>query len=109
MIVLSIPITDTKAKVVGSYLDNTQVTNDIQTSFPNPEERLGKNAVLYINPMTQELFHEYEDRPLTPEEETTQSLTELEADNTALRVENEQLTTSDIELWEALIPILYPE
>jgi hypothetical protein len=31
-----------------------------------------KNPVLYCNPQTKEVWYEYEDRPLTPEEEIQQ-------------------------------------
>lgn len=33
-----------------------------------PEPKRGKSAVLYCNPKTGELWYEYVDRPLTPEE-----------------------------------------
>lgn len=58
MIVLSIPVSDTKATVVGSYLDSTQITNitgEMPTLVPQPS----RTAILCINPVTKELFYEY--------------------------------------------------
>ena len=42
--------------------------NDI----PDREQREGKRAVRYIDPDTGDMWVEYEDRPLTPEEKTQQ-------------------------------------
>lgn len=41
-------------------------------NIPDPERIAGKNAMLYVNPQTGELWYEYTDRPLTPEEEMVQ-------------------------------------
>ena len=49
-------------------------------ALPKAENLTGKNAVLYVNPQTKELWYEYEDRPLTQEEllvEISQKLTTL--------------------------------
>ena len=49
-------------------------------ALPKAEDRPGKRAVLYVNPQTKELWHEYEDRPPTQEElltEISQKLTTL--------------------------------
>ncbi len=37
-------------------------------ALPKAESRLGKRAVLYVNPQAKDLWYEYEDRPLTQEE-----------------------------------------
>lgn len=73
MIILSIPESETKAKVVGSYLDSTVIANVEAQTLPDPTEQVGKNAILYINPQTKELFYEYEDRELTDDEKQEQS------------------------------------
>lgn len=43
-------------------------------NLPNPEAIPYKNPVLYCNPQTKEVWYEYEDRPLTPEEEMRQRI-----------------------------------
>lgn len=48
--------------------------------LPKAEDRPRKKAVLYVNPQTKELWHEYEDRKPTQEElliEISQKLTDL--------------------------------
>lgn len=47
-------------------------------SVPEPTPQDGKMALLYINPITKELWYEYVDRPLTSEEETKKRITQLE-------------------------------
>ena len=73
MIILSTPVTETKAKVVGSYLEDTQITKVTAQTLPDNVEFPGKNAVLYINPQSGEFTTEYVDRPLTEVEKLNQS------------------------------------
>lgn len=73
MIILSMPGTETKAKVVGSFLDTTTVNTVSAETLPVPEDQIGKDAVLYINPQTGQLFYEYEDRELTEREQLDQT------------------------------------
>jgi hypothetical protein len=42
--------------------------NILVDSVPTPDTIEGKMAVMYVNPQTKELWYEYVDRPLTPEE-----------------------------------------
>ncbi len=37
--------------------------------IPEPEQREGKIPVMYYNPETNTVYYEYENRPLSPEEE----------------------------------------
>lgn len=73
MLILSAPISDSKAKIVGAYLDNTQVTVVVAQTLPMAPAVAGKDSVLYINPQTKEMSYEYEDRPLTEAEKYAQS------------------------------------
>ncbi|MEC0089318.1 hypothetical protein [Paenibacillus macquariensis] len=56
---------DTKAKVLASYTDDTIIMSVEVETLPNPENKPGKNAELHINPTTKELFYEYVDVPLS--------------------------------------------
>lgn len=83
--------TETKAKVTTIHykpelLSGEQRAKGIEVdNIPDAEEQQGKSAVLYYNPKTNELFHEYVDRPLTEEERLT-------------RIEEENL-----DLWDLLL------
>jgi|HigsolmetaAR203D_1030402.scaffolds.fasta_scaffold00989_15 hypothetical protein len=48
--------------------DNSMLVN----SIPEEQPQVGKSGVLYVNPRTKELWYEYLDRPLTPEEKIAQ-------------------------------------
>jgi len=70
MIILS----DSNNNVVGSYLDGTRVTNLTGViNLPTPEQQIGMNAVLVINPTTNALSYNYVARPLTQEEQLAQT------------------------------------
>lgn len=72
--------TDTKAKVTLIHYRPELLDEELKEtgvfvedfSIPNPEEQVGKASILYINPETKELWYEYVDRLLTPEEELQQ-------------------------------------
>ena len=65
MIIVGTPISDTKALVNAVYIDTSVIVNSAITELPTPEQQLGKAHQLYINRVTQELFYEYEDKPLS--------------------------------------------
>jgi hypothetical protein len=73
-------ITDTKAKVTGYHhrpneLDETTKQQGVLVedgSIPADESQMGQYSELFVNPQTKELWREYFDRPLTPEEELQQ-------------------------------------
>lgn len=44
------------------------------TEIPEPESIEGKVPRMFLNPTTREIFYEYVDRPLTPEEELRQRI-----------------------------------
>ena len=69
MIIVGTTISDTKVKVDGCFVDGSQSIAIDATTPPNPpESQAGKDTVLYLNPVTKELFYEYVDRPLTEAE-----------------------------------------
>jgi hypothetical protein len=73
MIVLS----DSNGNVIGSFVDGTTVTNlSGVTALPSPEQQVGKNAVLVIDPVTSALSYNYVDRPLTDAELAQQNAAE---------------------------------
>jgi len=85
MIIIGTKITNTKIKVDGSFIDGSQENTISATSPPNPpENKVGKDAVLYLNPATGELFWDYVDRPLTDAERETQLETDMATANYAL-------------------------
>jgi hypothetical protein len=69
MIILS----DSNNVVVGSFLNGTKITNITEQNLPISTEQFGKNAILVIDPTTNELAYNYVDRPLTESEKITQS------------------------------------
>ncbi|HEY5583497.1 MAG TPA: hypothetical protein VIK78_03290 [Ruminiclostridium sp.] len=69
MIIVGTTISDTKIKVDGCFTDESQSIVIAATTPPNPiTNQVGKNNVLFLNPVTEELFWGYEDRPLTETE-----------------------------------------
>ena len=69
MIIVGTTITDTKVKVDGCFVDGSQSVNIDATTPPNPpENQVGKDTVMFLNPVTGELFWDYVDRPLTDAE-----------------------------------------
>ena len=68
-------ITSTTAKI-ESIINNIQdvpeeiIAQGIQVEeYPKGVNKVGKYETLYINPLTLEVYSEYEDRPLTQEEQ----------------------------------------
>lgn len=53
-------------------------------NIPETENITGKTAELYVNPITKELWYEYKDRPLLPEEKITEQQKQI--DNLALTI-----------------------
>lgn len=78
-------VSNDKVKVTTiHYQPNTlsdEVINSgyLVTYVPDPKYVEGKYAVTYYNPEIKEVFYEYEDRPLTPEEKAKQSLKEVKS------------------------------
>lgn len=78
MIIVGTTISSTKVKVDGVYIDGSQVVTISAVNPPNPPITVeGKDAVLYLNPSTGELFWDYVGRPLTDEERLSQLETAL--------------------------------
>lgn len=69
MNIVSTPISETKAKVLASYTDDTLITNVAINTLPASDAQVGKKSELFINPTTGELFYEYTDKPLTETEQ----------------------------------------
>lgn len=72
------PESDTRGKVTFIHYNPVLLSDQekltgimLESSIPQAEVQAGKIAILYINPETNELWYEYEDRPLSPEEEIT--------------------------------------
>lgn len=73
MIIVGTAITSTKIKVDGSFVDGSQTETISAVAPPNPPvDVVGKDTVLYLNPVTGELFWDYVDRPLTDSEKVGQ-------------------------------------
>lgn len=66
-------LSDSNNNVVGSFVDGTTVTNlPGAAQLPTPEQQVGKNAVLVIDPAASTLSYNYVDRPLTEMEQQAQ-------------------------------------
>lgn len=52
-------------------------TGYLVENIPEPSIIIGKEATLYFNPQTQELWYEYIDRPLTDAEELVKQVNDL--------------------------------
>ncbi|MED4971367.1 hypothetical protein [Parageobacillus toebii] len=71
-----------RSKVIATFHSSVPLPDNILQNevieLPNYEQPpfvdvpMGKEAVLYVNLETNELFYEFEDRPLTPEEKLKQ-------------------------------------
>ena len=73
MIIVGTVISSTKVKVDGSFMDGSQTNTISAVAPPNPPvDIIGKDTVLYLNPVTGELFWDYVDRPLTDSEQVTE-------------------------------------
>ncbi|WPS86886.1 hypothetical protein SMD22_20655 [Brevibacillus halotolerans] len=68
---------------LGKSSEKLQTTGLLVDSIPQPEVN-GKIPKLFINPKTQELWYEYTDRPLSPEEEIVQLKAQLKITQDAL-------------------------
>lgn len=78
MIIIGTKISDIKVKVDGSFKDGSQTNTITADAPPNPPiDVVGKDAVLYLNPVTGELFWDYVDRPLTDSEKNAALQTDL--------------------------------
>ena len=64
--------------------------------IPEKENRYGQRAVRYIDPDTGDMWVEYEDRPLTPEEKTQQYISKLAQISTSGLVKEEKLTEDEL-------------
>lgn len=53
---------------------------------PTSQSIEGKVPVMYYNPETGEAFYEYEDRPLTPEEQLKKEINSIKAQNSQVIV-----------------------
>ena len=78
MLIVGTTISDSKVKVDGCFVDGSQTVVIDATTPPNPpENQAGKDTVMFLNPVTKELFWEYVDRPLTDAE----TILQLKAEN----------------------------
>ena len=83
-------ITDDKHRIVMHHPDLSKLTDKqknggyLVDSLPVKEQKLGKSAVRYYNPNTKEVYVEYNDRPLTPEEMETEEAKALIEDELLL-------------------------
>ncbi|OAJ73534.1 hypothetical protein AYJ08_13965 [Brevibacillus sp. SKDU10] len=68
---------------LGKSSEELQTTGLLVDSIPQPEAN-GKIPKLFINPKTQELWYEYTDRPLSPEEEIVRLKAQLKITQDAL-------------------------
>lgn len=71
--------TDTRLKVSVIHYSPEKLTEEEKTdgilveNIPNkPNDIFGKSLTLFINPVTKEMWYEYEDRPLTDSEKIEQ-------------------------------------
>ena len=73
---------------LGKTQEELEQEGILVESIPEPQQIKGKSAVLYCNPATKELWHEYEDIPKTKEqlqaEEITNLKTQLQATQEAV-------------------------
>lgn len=68
----------------------------IQGTEPNAVRYKGKRAILYMDTSTNEIFYEYEDRPLTEEEKKEEQLAWLSKISTKDKVLANELTDEDL-------------
>jgi hypothetical protein len=93
-------LTDTRARVYGMHHQPDKLSVEQKSAgillddkiLPVAEAREGQNAVLYCNPKTQEVWVEYEDRPLTAEELLTAVLRKQDEILTRLETVEAKLT-----------------
>lgn len=63
---------------LGKTQEELEQEGILVDGIPEPQQIEGKSAILYCNPDTKELWYEYEDIPLTPEEEQQKKIESLE-------------------------------
>lgn len=89
MIIQTVPITESKHRVVGTCvtMDALEGWISVPELPPEPESApVGKTYLLFYNPITQELWYEMIDRPLTEDEEIAE-LKQVIADLAQLLIE----------------------
>ena len=75
--------TDDKHRITMHHSNPDKLTDKqknggyLVESLPQKEQKLGKSAVRYYNPNTGEIWVEYADRPLTPEEMEVEEAKEM--------------------------------
>ncbi|HEY5586709.1 MAG TPA: hypothetical protein VIK78_19745 [Ruminiclostridium sp.] len=100
MIIVGTTISETKIKIDGCFVDGSQSVNITATTPPNPiPSQVGKNNVLFLNPVTGELFWGYEDRPLTETEI-------LQADQTLQLTRLSQIETDNLDFQNYVLETL---
>ena len=76
-------ITDDKHRVTMHHPDPDKLTDKqkkngfLVDSVPGKEQKIGKSATRYYNPNTGEIWVEYADRPLSPEEMEVEEAKEM--------------------------------
>lgn len=76
----------------------------IESDVEYPSEKPGKQAVAYINPETEEIWYEYIDRELTPEERTFKSLEVVAQISTRGLIHEDKLSPEEIILLQQFYP-----
>ncbi|HYF75456.1 MAG TPA: hypothetical protein VD757_02610 [Candidatus Nitrosocosmicus sp.] len=104
MIVFYTRETETKAivNVINYELKEIPegVTDAVKVnSVPTPEDVVGKRPVPYVDLTTSQVYFEYVDRPLKPEEEIQQ----LKAENEQLKADNLTALEAIAELYEMIL------
>ena len=83
-------ITDDKHRITMHHTNPDKLTDKqknggyLVESLPQKEQKLGKSAVRYYNPQTNEIWVEYNDRPLSQEEMETEEAKALIEDELLL-------------------------
>lgn len=66
MLIVGTQVTEKKLRVDGCYVDGTKKIEVGAVDLPALDvNQVGKNAVLFLDTETNELYYEYEDKPLT--------------------------------------------
>lgn len=69
MIIVGTSVANGKMKVDGCFIDESQVVTIEAVTPPNPpENQIGKDTVMFLDTIANELIWEYVDRPLTDAE-----------------------------------------
>ncbi|MDX5982276.1 hypothetical protein SIL77_13510 [Exiguobacterium profundum] len=91
-------VSESKARITSIHykpelLSEEEVSNGILVDFLPSAVENGKNAVLYYDLSTKELFYEYEEKQALPEQEELAKL----------KAENQALNTAVVELYEIVL------